>query len=113
MNKKNNGSAETDRVASAGGEGNVAADRRYREGVERSVREGGTGKLAKEAADALDGPEGASLRAAEEAARGGQSNANVPEDLGYGKSHGYGPSHGGPTGPGDAPAKPVERQAHR
>lgn len=28
-------------------------------------------------------------------------------DLGYGKSHGYGPAHGGPTGPGDAPSKPV------
>ena len=26
-------------------------------------------------------------------------------DKGYGKSHGYGPPHGGPTGPGDAPAK--------
>jgi hypothetical protein len=27
------------------------------------------------------------------------------EDLGYGQSHGYDPGHGGPTGPGDAPAK--------
>lgn len=28
-------------------------------------------------------------------------------DLGYGRSHGYGPAHGGPSGPGDAPSKPV------
>jgi hypothetical protein len=27
-----------------------------------------------------------------------------PDD-GYGASHGYGPAHGGPTGPGDIPAK--------
>jgi hypothetical protein len=26
-------------------------------------------------------------------------------DLGYGASHGYDATHGGPTGPGDAPAK--------
>jgi hypothetical protein len=26
-------------------------------------------------------------------------------DEGYDESHGYGPAHGGPTGPGDAPAK--------
>jgi hypothetical protein len=27
-------------------------------------------------------------------------------DLGYGESHGNAPGHGGPTGPGDAPARP-------
>jgi hypothetical protein len=27
-------------------------------------------------------------------------------DLGYGRSHGYDATHGGPSGPGDAPAKP-------
>jgi hypothetical protein len=32
-------------------------------------------------------------------------------DLGYGESHGYGPAHGGPTGPGDAPAAPLPRDA--
>jgi hypothetical protein len=106
--KKNDRSADP-----SGGEGNIAADRRYREGVERSVREGDTEELAKEAADALDGPEGASLRAAEEAAKRGKAKGDVSADLGYGKSHGYGPSHGGPTGPGDAPAKPPERHAHR
>ena len=28
-------------------------------------------------------------------------------DKGYEQSHGYGPSHGGPSGPGDAPARPA------
>jgi hypothetical protein len=32
-------------------------------------------------------------------------------DKGYEESHGYGPSHGGPTGPGDAPAKLPEKEA--
>jgi hypothetical protein len=27
------------------------------------------------------------------------------QDVGFGASHGYDPTHGGPTGPGDAPAK--------
>lgn len=112
-NKQNDRNANRGGANPVGGEGNIAADRRYREGVERSVREGDTEKLAKEAADALDGPEGASLRAAEEAARGGEVKSRVPADLGYGKSHGYGPSHGGPTGPGDAPAQPSERHTHR
>lgn len=111
--KKNERSAGPGRANPVGGEGNMDADRRYREGVERSVREGDTDKLAKEAADALDGPEGASLRAAEEAAKGGQARSDEPADLGYGKSHGYGPAHGGPTGPGDAPATPSDRHAHR
>jgi hypothetical protein len=29
----------------------------------------------------------------------------VEKDAGYGASHGYGPGRGGPSGPGDAPAK--------
>jgi hypothetical protein len=31
------------------------------------------------------------------------------KDLGFGPSHGYDAEHGGPTGPGDAPAKPAPK----
>jgi len=31
----------------------------------------------------------------------------VEKDVGFGASHGYEKSHGGPSGPGDAPAKPI------
>jgi hypothetical protein len=31
--------------------------------------------------------------------------AEKEADLGYGQSHGYDNTHGGPTGPGDAPAR--------
>jgi len=51
------------------GEGSYTAARRYREGVERSVKEGSTDHLAEEAAQAIDGPEGEELRRAEEAAK--------------------------------------------
>jgi len=34
-------------------------------------------------------------------------------DLGYGESHGYGPGHGGPSGPGDAPARDVPPPSER
>ncbi|WP_441289978.1 hypothetical protein ACSRUE_04710 [Sorangium sp. KYC3313] len=54
------------------GEGNRTADRRYREGVEKSVEAGKIKEHAEEAARALDGPEGDELREAEEAARRGQ-----------------------------------------
>jgi hypothetical protein len=30
----------------------------------------------------------------------------LPKDKGFDASHGYGPAHGGPSGPGDTPAKP-------
>jgi hypothetical protein len=33
------------------------------------------------------------------------SGLRAETDLGYGHSHGYDSTHGGPTGPGDAPAK--------
>ena len=55
------------------GEGSYTASRRYDEGVERSVEKGDTEQLAKAAAKALDGPEGAELRRAEQAAKRGQT----------------------------------------
>ncbi len=50
----------------AGGEGNVEADRRYREGVKTTIASGEVERLADEASAALDGSEGEELRAAEE-----------------------------------------------
>lgn len=57
--------------AGEGGEGNIEADRRYRAGVEKTVKSGNVEELANEAAEALDGPEGAELREAEERAKEG------------------------------------------
>lgn len=48
------------------GEGNRTAARRYNEGVARTLRTGQVAEKAKEAAAALDGPEGEELRRAEE-----------------------------------------------
>ena len=57
----------TDPTASAaGGEGNLDADRRYREGVAKTVKSGKVDELAEEAKEALEGPEGDELRKAEE-----------------------------------------------
>ncbi|MEP7121119.1 MAG: hypothetical protein ABJE95_09425 [Byssovorax sp.] len=55
------------------GEGSYTATRHYDEGVARSVAAGKTEELANKAARALDGPEGAELRAAEKAAKQGHS----------------------------------------
>ena len=55
------------------GEGSYTATRRYDEGVERSIAEGKTDELARKAAAALDGPEGAELRNAEQAAKHGHT----------------------------------------
>ena len=33
---------------------------------------------------------------------------DTPKDKGFDASHGYGPAHGGPSGPGDTPAKTAE-----
>jgi hypothetical protein len=49
------------------GEGNKSADRRYREGVARTVKSGGIEKKAKEAERALDSVYGDELREAEKA----------------------------------------------
>jgi len=48
------------------GEGNYDASRRYRQGLEKSVREGKSEQLGKEAEEALEGPEGDALREADE-----------------------------------------------
>jgi len=61
--------------ASLEGEGSYTAARRYDEGVERSIEKGDTERLAKEAARALTGPEGADLRQAEQDARRGPAHA--------------------------------------
>jgi hypothetical protein len=58
-----------------GGEGNVEADRRYREGVKKTLENDDVEALAEEAAEALDGPEGDELRKAEERGRHGASGA--------------------------------------
>lgn len=39
--------------------------------------------------------------------RPSHTDESVEKDAGFGPSHGYPQSHGGPTGPGDAPAKPT------
>ena len=57
------------------GEGSRSADRRYRERLKAFIREGRVAPAAREAAEAVDGPEGPSLRAAEEE---GKSRAKVP-----------------------------------
>lgn len=59
-------------VSGQGGEGNVEADRRYREGVKKTLASGEVEELADEAARALDGPEGEELREAEQRGRKGQ-----------------------------------------
>jgi hypothetical protein len=51
------------------GEGDREADRRYREGARQFVDEGHVGPAATAARRAVDGPEGASLRAAEQAGK--------------------------------------------
>lgn len=64
--------ASRDPVAGKGGEGNVEADRRYREGVKKTLASGEVEELAEEAARALDGQEGEELRSAAERGRKGQ-----------------------------------------
>lgn len=54
------------------GEGSYTASRNYRDGLERSVQQGNTERLADDAAAALDGSEGAELRQAEQQAKQGR-----------------------------------------
>ena len=60
------------------GEGSRTAAHHYEEGVKRSIEQGTTEALAEEARLALDGPEAATLRQAEQAARLGQ-HAKITE----------------------------------
>lgn len=53
------------------GEGNIEADRNYREGVAQTIATKDVEKLGKEAKRALEGPEAAELRNAERLAKGG------------------------------------------
>lgn len=48
------------------GEGNYDATRRYRKGLEESVKKGNAEELAKKAKEALEGEEGDELRRADE-----------------------------------------------
>jgi len=58
------------------GEGNYDAARRYRQGQETFAKSGEVEKKAREAEDALDGPEGAELEEArQETARGEPTGA--------------------------------------
>lgn len=59
------------RDSEATGEGNREADRQYREGVTETLETKDVNALADEAKRALEGPEGAALRAAEKKAKAG------------------------------------------
>jgi hypothetical protein len=61
-------------AAKVEGEGSYEATHRYDDGVARSVARGETTRLAQDAAQALDGPEGAALRQAEADAKRGHSS---------------------------------------
>lgn len=54
-----------------GGEGNYDATRRYNEGLQKSVQEGKSEELGKQAKTALEGSEGQELREAEEQGKRG------------------------------------------
>lgn len=55
------------------GEGNYDASRRYRQGLEESVKKGNAEELGEKAKKALDGSEGDGLRRAEEQGKKGQT----------------------------------------
>lgn len=62
MDPKQNGSIPEKN----GGEGNYDASRRYRQGLEESVKKGDAEQLGEEAKKALEGSEGEELRRADE-----------------------------------------------
>jgi hypothetical protein len=61
------------------GEGNYDATRRYRKGVEESVRKNDAEELAEKAKKALEGPEGDELRRAEEQSKRGDIPRRVSQ----------------------------------
>lgn len=70
MEQKKNNPAQTNTNPQANeGEGSKSADRHYREGVQKTVEGGNVEKLGQKAKEALEGPEGAELRRAEEEAK--------------------------------------------
>ena len=71
--------APTPKTEGVEGEGSYTASRRYREGLERSVKKGDSDKLAEEAKKALEGPEGDALRAAEQSAKQGKTPRARPQ----------------------------------
>ncbi len=70
MNKNQNQGGKQDQ----GGEGNYDATRRYNEGLQESVKKGNSEELGEKAKTALEGKEGADLRAAEEKGK----HADIP-----------------------------------
>lgn len=76
------------------GEGNVDADRRYREGVKKTIASGDVEQLAEDASRALDGEEGEELRAAEEKGRNAETNASPQRGAAPSKAA---PSKNGPS----------------
>jgi hypothetical protein len=65
---------ESDKNSDTPGEGNYDATRRYRTGLEESVKKGNAEELAKKAKEALDGKEGDELKRADEQGK----RADVP-----------------------------------
>jgi hypothetical protein len=68
------------------GEGSRTAARRYNEAVRATVRSGTVGTKAREAAKALDGPEGKELRRAEEQAKKRGTSAKTGVKTGAAKN---------------------------
>lgn len=71
MDPKSSGEQAGKRDEDVKGEGNYSATRRYREGLEQSVKKGNSEELGKQAEKALEGPEGEELRKAEEMGKQG------------------------------------------
>jgi hypothetical protein len=87
-------SSQAPQTARIEGEGSYTAAQRYRAGVEQSVQKGDSEKLGEEAADAIDGPEGADLRHAEQ--RGMMTPPGVQDQQQQGKQKQQGkPKRGG------------------
>ena len=77
MSTQNRPVPKVDRNANGGdqgGEGNYDASRRYRQGVEQSVKQGNAEELGEKAKKALEGSEGDALRKADERGK----HADIP-----------------------------------
>jgi hypothetical protein len=76
MTEKQSGKTSDDGLQ---GEGDYAAARRFREAEEAFVKDGPVKKKAREAADALEGPEGADLEAARRTTAAGETHLRDKE----------------------------------